>query len=664
MREPSERTGNQEMSRNKADERIFSHQTLISLSVLLRRALALTRTRNSFSLLRLRLNRHRLSFRTTATLIVIVALTNGGCFLDTEVEPYYGRAVVPRAQEFRWSDGGLPQVFDPALAAAPPDTDAVRAMFEGLTEYDPKTLSPVPGVATRWESSSDGKVWTFHLRQDARWSNNEPVTAHDFVRSWQRTVQLGERAPHADLLENIVGVELPQEKAPIPVAEPNASPAPSTGNAEVRREEKNGANKIDKAESEKPAPPFGVEALSDYVLRVRLQRPDQNFPSLVAHPIFRPVHDTGGFKLDSPASANVVSNGAFQLTEIGRQGVVLERAKHYWDTKTVQLERVQFVATENAEAALAAYHAGEVDAVTNANFEPLALKLLAPYKDFRRATYGALTYYSFNTDHAPFGDVRVREALAIAIDRDRISQDEMGGATEPAKKFLPVQMAGASGVDANQASTIERDVARAQGLLSAAGYPEGKGFPRVKLLINRNEQQRIVAQRVAAMWRAALGIETEIVLKNWDEYETAVHAGDYDVVRRSVVMKTMDEATNLRAIFDTRGELQPDGTENSQTITEQQPSPSPEQTGKNETEPEKNKAATKAVNLPPAVLSEAQALKDLPAIPIYFASSYALVKPYVAGFDANLLDAPSLKTVRIDSAWQPPKKNAVAWFTP
>src|SRR5215212_2297849 len=142
--------------------------------------------------------------RVAATLVTVMALT-GGCFLDHDVEQFYGRAVTPRAQEFRWSDGGLPQVFDPALAAAAPDTDAVRAIYEGLTEYDPKTLAPVPGVATRWESSSDAREWTFYLRRDARWSNGEPVTAHDFVRSWQRTLQLGERAPHARLLKNIQG---------------------------------------------------------------------------------------------------------------------------------------------------------------------------------------------------------------------------------------------------------------------------------------------------------------------------------------------------------------------------------------------------------------------------------------------------------------------------
>jgi oligopeptide transport system substrate-binding protein len=604
----------------------------------------------------------RVSFRVAAALLVVVALTSGGCFLDTEVEPYYGSTNVPRAQEFRWSDGGLPQVFDPALAAAPPDTDAVRAMFEGLTEYDPKTLAPVPGVAARWESSADGKEWTFYLRQDARWSNNDPVTAHDFVRSWQRTVQLGERAPHARLLENIVGVELPQEKtAAPPVVEASPSPSPSNGNTEERREDAQQATKNKAEPAQTAPPPFGVEAVSDFVLRVHLQRPDPSFPSLVAHPVFRPVHNTEELTLDNPVAPNVVTNGAFQLTEIGRQGVVLERAKHYWDTKTVALERVQFVATENAEAALAAYHAGEVDAVTNAGFEPLAIKLLAPYKDFRRATYGALTYYSFNTDHAPFGDVRIREALAIAIDRERISEDEMGGATEPAKKFLPVQMSEHS--PAATTPGIERDVARAQGLLSAAGYPEGKGFPRIKLLVNRNEQQRIVAQRVAAMWRTTLGIETDVVLKNWDEYEAAVRAGDYDVVRRSVVMQTMDEATNLRAIFETGDEIPVAVPENSQASAEPSPAGTVEQPGGNKTEPEAITIQAQH-NPPPVVLTEAQALKELPAIPIYFASSYALVKPYVVGFDANLLDAPSLKTVRVDSSWQPPKKTAAAWFTP
>ena len=585
-----------------------------------------------------------------ASLIAIISLTGGGCFLEKEIEPYYGRVLVPRAQEFRWSDGGLPRVFDPALAAAPPDTDAVRAMYEGLTEYDPRTLAPVPGVATRWESSPDGRRWTFHLRRNARWSNGEPVTAQDFVNSWQRTLQLGDRAPHARLLENIEGA-MPPAAEPVPKTSAEQT-APLRRTNDVQREDKKEATaKPTPKPTPTPPPPFGVEAVNDHVLRVRLLRPDQNFPRLVAHPVFRPVHDAESTRENPLAAQGPVSNGAFQLAKISRDSVALERARNYWDVQMVNLQRVQFVAARDDESALNAYRAGEIDAVTNAKFEPLALKLLAPYQDFRRATYGALTYYSFNTAQVPFNDVRVREALAIAIDRDRISEDEMGGATEPAKRFLPPEIAGGERPGSEKSPTLEHDAARARELMAEAGYPQGQNFPRIRLLINRNDQQRQVARAVAAMWRSVLGVETEIIIKNWDEYEAAIQAGDYDVARRSVVMQTTDEMTNVRMMFEKEAPVEPATAESTEPKTEAAIQNSTSGPGGH------GSIAPMAVETPAPIqiLSETQALKELPAIPVYFASSYALVKPYVVGFDANVLDAPSLKHVRIDTSWQPPK---------
>jgi oligopeptide transport system substrate-binding protein len=589
-----------------------------------------------------------------ASLLVVISLTGGGCFLDHDVEPYYGRAVAPRAQEFRWSDGGLPQVFDPALAAVPPDTDAVRALYEGLTEYDPKTLAPTPGVAARWESSPDAREWTFHLRRDARWSNNEPVTAHDFVRSWRRTIELGDRAPHVRLLMNIQGVE-PLEVTPPPAPAPEQAVAAREGREEAKKETKPEA-------APKPAA-FGAEAINDYTLRVRLQRPDPGFPSLASHPVFRPIHKSDGpFTSSNTAQPPPVSNGAFQLAKAGQDGVVLERAKNYWDAQSVALQRVQFVPAKDAETALAAYRAGEVDAVTNAGFEPLAVKLLAPYKDFRRATFGALTYYSFNTSRPPFDDLRVREALAISIDRDRISEDHLGGATEPAKKFLPAQMARPAEANHAQAPPIERDVERARQLLAEAGYPQGQNFPKIRLLINRNAQQRQVAEAIAQMWRSALNVETEIIQKDWEEYEIAFQAGDYDVARRSYVMQSADESISLREMFETKRSplimsghwLAPEAEKKTEIANGE---------AKEVLKGGAKEQAAASVPAPLPFLSEAQALRELPAMPIYFASSYALVKPYVTGFDANLLDAPSLKHVRIDTSWQPPKQEAsLTWF--
>lgn len=594
---------------------------------------------------------------------------------------YYGRVNVPARQEFRWSDGGLPQIFDPALAAAPPDTDVVRAMFEGLTEYDPQTLTPVSGVAMRWESGAEDREWTFHLRQDARWSNGAPVTARDFVRSWQRTLELGDRAPHAKLLANLEGaqVKATTQATPAPPAKQDENPAGETARA---------------AEPQASASPakneLGVEAVNDFTLKVRLQRPDKNFPALVAHPVFRPVYEPEGAKSveqgntgaqAAPESAGddaaakqktdaspIISNGAFNLSAQAADGVVLERADSYWNAKIVSLERVRFVASTDAEAALSAYRAGEVDAVTNANIEPLAMKLLAPYKDFRRATFGALTFYDLNTTRPPFDDTRVRQALSLAIDRRRLSGDTLGGATVAAEKFLPstgtgdeetadAKDQGASDKSASKATSF--DAERARSLLAEAGFPGGVRFPRIRLLVNRNEQHRAVAVAIAAMWRSVLGIETEIVLRNWDEYEMALRTGDYDVARRSIVMQTVDEESNMLAMFDPeRLKFGTVAESSGDTGSEANASPTPnaEPRRSDAVAGEERAASTSALNTPQPILTEQQALKELPAIPIYFASSYALVKPYVAGFDANLLDAPSLQHVRIETNWQPPQR--------
>lgn len=536
--------------------------------------------------------RRQLRWTQVYALSLVFCLVLTGCFNEAP-STYYGKIVPPRTQEFRWSDGGLPQTFDPAFAAAPPDTDAVRALFEGLTDYDPQTLAPVPGVATRWEASHDGRVWTFYLRDNARWSNGEKVTAGDFVRSWQRTLKIGPLAPHTELLNNIEG------------ATATASPANAT----------------------EAAPHFGARAIDEHVLQVTLQQADDSFPALVSHPVFRPVRLADAESTKPIESHELISNGAFLLSAAEEDRVRLERARTYWDGESVSLERVTFVNAANPEDALSAYHEGEIDAVTNAAFEPLALKLLAPYKDFRRSTFGALTYYVFNVDREPFDDVRVREALALAIDRERVSRDDLRGATEPAGRFLPDAMSGEKPV-VEKTELLDHDANKARELLAEAGYPDGDGFPVIRLLINRNEQQRTVAQSIAAMWRATLNIQTEIVVRSWDEYEAAIQAGDYDVVRRGLVMQTTSELTNFTMLFGRDSHpapvQPPAGLANP-------PVPEPQQ--------------------PALIETEAQALKELKAMPIYFASSYSLVKPYVSGFDRNVLDAPSLKRTRLDTNW-------------
>jgi oligopeptide transport system substrate-binding protein len=658
--------------------------------------------------------------RLCLTLAVVSALVLSGCLRQQEGEQFYGKVSAPSSQEFRWSDGGLPKVFDPARAAAPPDTDVVRALFEGLTDYEPGTLRPVEAVASRWEESEGGRVWTFHLRPDAQWSNGDAVTAQDFVRSWARTLRLGERAPHSKLLSNIEGAQaVAQMYAPQPQSGPKASttqtssttqapsrtqpPSTSTQTQTTTQSTQSQSTQSQSAQSQSSQPTLGAVALDARTLRVTLVRADRNFPALVAHPVFRPVHELSpGAGLSElrdeqarggeGAGLGIVTNGAFSLSRLAGDSVELERASGYWDAASVRLERVLFVNKSDPEDALAAYRAGELDAVTNAPVEPLAVKLLTPYKDFRRETFAALNYYHFNSARAPFDDSRVREALARAIDTERLSADTLGGATEAARGFLPKTGAdeetasadaqvrsqssearpdgeksarpdgeksarpdpsaalvvgegarsGAGGVGA-----LSYDAQRARSLLAEAGFAGGVGFPRVRLLVNRNEQQRLVAQAVAHMWRDTLGIETEILVRPWEEYEAALRAGEYDVARRSLVMQTTDEETNMIELF---GE-DPSAEESSRAAAAPQPSPGANAAGADGVSSNTTAAPARRET---SILTEAQALREVPAIPLHFASSYALVKPYVSGFESNLLDAPSLKSVQIDTQWRPP----------
>jgi oligopeptide transport system substrate-binding protein len=382
---------------------------------------------------------------------------------------------------------------------------------------------------------------------------------------------------------------------------------------------------------------FGISAPDVRTVQVVLVAPDKDFPKLVAHPMFRPTFD--GKELgDKTAAANLVTNGPFRLGGMDATGVTLERSETYWNRGSVKLERVRFVAAENAEHALAAYKAGEIDAVTNADFEPLALKLLEPFEDFRRRTHAAINFYEINHEKPPFDDRRVREALAIAIERERLTEGEMEGLTLPALSFLPF------GADAD--AKIVQDKERARDLLEEAGFPGGKDFPVIRLVVNRNDTQQRVARAVARMWKQNLNLETEVVVKENADLEAARAAGDYDLIRRGEVFPTADELMSILAILKPprvpNENAQPQAGEPGVEARDAQPeiAPKPEQ-------------RSTPVESPDVTMSEANAMYELWAIPIYFPTSYSLVKPYVSGFEMSPLDAPLLSDVSIDADWQP-----------
>ena len=594
--------------------------------------------------------------------------------------PYYGNVAPPAGREFRWANGEAPKTFDPALSVLPSEKQAVRAAFEGLTEWDAKTLEAAPAVAFRWESTEDFRTWTFYLRPNAIWTNGKKITARDFARSWQRLAEMGEKSPNSQIISNIVGAKQVQSskfKVQSSVGESVEleNESSTIENQKSENENPKPANQIAKDERQKTKDEFwfGVEALDEFVLRVYLIEPDKDFPRLAAHSALRPVYENTDF--EKTEAAKIITNGAFRFVAADKNGVTLERSKNYWNVSQVKLERVRFVSLKDANDALAAYRAGEVDAVTNAHFEPLALKLLASYTDFERTTFNAVTFYEFNKERPHFKDRRVREALAIVIDRERLANDELDGSTVPANKFLP-----------QSASEIFKfDIERAKNLLAEAGFPNGKDFPKIRLLVNRNDAQNRLAKAVAAQWRKNLNIETEITQSSLEEINNPEATKDFDLVRRVVMLPTTDEASNLQAMFGCKEKTEEKSTKpapevsaspqvsatpnglplplHTPNLLEENAPEIPKNTTKNgENAPinksdESNTAGVSDENAvenqpPTPILTEAQAAEEIPAIPLYFPLSYALVKPYVAGFEPNLLDAPMLKDVEIQTSWK------------
>lgn len=582
------------------------------------------------------------------------------------VEPYFAKTAPPAKQEFRWSNGKAPSSLDPAKAAAAPETDIVRAIFEGLTATDPVTLQEVPGVAQKWSANEDFRVWTFELRKDAKWSNGKPVTANDFVRSWRRLGEIGDAAANTKLLTNIVGFPIKQpqrneakndEGGPLlnSLSLKQQDPATSRNSnneaAVLRAEPVSDANSEEGDKARKPAkvePVLGFWAESDLVLKVRLDRPDQDFAKLVANPILRPIYGDGS-EFDGKPSSAIVTNGPFRIKETGDNGILLERSDVYWDKDAVKLDLVRFVPMQSPESALEAYRAGDLDAVTNAEYQPLALKLLSPYDDFKRTTHAALNYYEVNTANAPFSDRRVRQALSNAIERDRLTDGEMEGLTRPALSLMPF--------GTRTRVTLTQDKEKARELLDEAGFPDGENFPVIRLLVNRNDTQQRVARSVARMWKQNLNLDTEIIVKESGEIEAERKAGNYDLVRRGEVIPTTDELAVLMSIFDVRDPvdaLLPELKQANSTSKEPRTMVTPasfENANSNVARPAEP-SPTAAVK---PELTEDAALYELSVIPLYFPTSYSLVKPYVSGFAINSLDIQSLSDVVIDNNWQPDK---------
>jgi oligopeptide transport system substrate-binding protein len=398
-------------------------------------------------------------------------------------------------------NGGEPQTLDQAHTSIDVEANVLKDLYEGLTDYD-ATGTIVPGVAESWTISDDGLTYTFKLRANAKWSNGDPVTAGDFVYSFRRIEDPKTAAGYATILY------------PIKNAEP-----------------------INTATADKPMAPdqLGMKAVDDKTLEITLERPTPYFIELLSHQAALPVHQASVEKFgdDFVKPGNMVSNGAYMLTEnVANDHITLVKNPNYHDAANAKIDKVIYYPTEDQAAAIRRFQAGELD---------LQYQFPADQMEYLKGQLGdqvhvgarlSTYYYAFDTRHEPFSDVRVRQALAMAVDRDFLTQKIYSGAQLPAYSFVPPGIAGYTPAQAafGSLSQLDRED-EAKKLLAEAGYGEGGKPLKIEIRYNTNANHEKVATAIADNWKA---VGADVTLMNLDvksHYAYLQEGGTFDVAR-------------------------------------------------------------------------------------------------------------------------------------
>ncbi|MDH2436546.1 ABC transporter substrate-binding protein [Pokkaliibacter sp. MBI-7] len=491
-------------------------------------------------------------------------------------------------QEIVFNNGAEPATLDPQKMEGTPESRIARNLFEGLVIQDDKG-NILPGVATSWDVNDNNTVFTFHLRDDAKWSNGDPVTAGDFVFAWQRAVDPKTASPYSWYIEMTTM-----------------------------------ANASDIINGKKSPDQLGVKALDDHTLQVVLDKPIPYFIRMLGHttmvPANKKVIDQWGEKWTSPD--HFVGNGAYTLTDwVVNERIVLKRNPNYWDNKDTVVNQITVLPIESENSELSRYKAGEID-ITNGS-TPIAIEHFRQLKkdipDQIHTTGQVGTYYySFNNKKAPFDDARIRKALSFAIDRDVITDKITGQGEIPAYAFVPDITAGFTPVVPAWAKLTQKErVEEAKKLMKEAGY--GPDHPlSFELLYNTSDNHKKIAIAVAAMWKQSLGVNVSLVNQEWKTYLATERAGDFQVARAGWVGDYNEASTMLDLLTTKNGNNYARYSNPEYDMLMADSKSVVDETKRNEMY---NKAAT--------LLD-----RDMPVAPIYQYSTTRLVKPYIGGYPA------------------------------
>ena len=413
-----------------------------------------------------------------------------------------------------------PQSLDPALITAQPDLRIVSGLFEGLTRVDPKTGSAVPGLASHWEVSPDGRVYTFHLRTNLVWSTGEPIRADDVVFSWIRTLNPATASDYAGQLFYV----------------------------------KNG--RAFNAGTLKDPSQVGVTALDPFTVRVELDSPTVFFLDVCAMPLASVVPRQTIEKLgDGWIKARPLPvSGPYELAFWRLNDKVrLIKNPRYWDAANTQSSIIDLLPIGSATGALNLYERGEVDIVWDKELIPTELlDVLLRRPDFHTFNFLGTYFLRINVTRKPFDDARVRKALALAIDKRRLVERITRGGEQPASHLVPNGTAHYVSPEG-----LGYDPALARKLLAEAGYPGGKNFPRMEYMFNApvggGKIHEQIAIELQQMWRDTLGIDIELRQLEMQVYLTEQDQMHYDVSRSSWIGDYNDANTFLNMFVTNDG---------------------------------------------------------------------------------------------------------------
>jgi len=409
-------------------------------------------------------------------------------------------------------NGAEPESLDPHLLTGQADGRIAMALFEGLTRFDPVTAAPIPGLAEQWETTADGRTYTFHLRTNALWSTGDPITAEDFVWSWQRILSPATASEYCGVLFYLKNGE-----------------AFATGRL-------------------KDFSQVGVKALDPRTLQVDLQIPIAFFLDLCSFQPYavlprRMIERHGDRWLNARP---FMASGAYTLVQWRvNDRVRIRRNPFYWDDASTRNEVIDLLSCVVPATALNLYQAGAVDIVWDKELVPPdLLDVLIHRPDFH--TYQSLGNYFIrvNVTRKPYNDPRVRRALAMVIDKERIVQRITKGGEPPASCLSPPGIANGDRPYRPPAG-LPYDPPAARRLLAEAGFPGGRGFPVLLYTYNTQESHRRIGIELREMWQRELGLSVELRQLEWKAWLRAQAMLDYDLIRSSWIGDYNDPNTFL-----------------------------------------------------------------------------------------------------------------------